>query len=31
MGVDEPWAASVPVGQPSLGDKMRKLGRRIAA
>jgi len=31
MGVEEPWEASVPVGKPSLGDKMRNLSRRIAA
>jgi len=31
MGVDEPWEASVPVAQPSLGDKLRTIGRRIAA
>jgi uncharacterized membrane protein YphA (DoxX/SURF4 family) len=31
MGVDEPWEASVPVGQPSLADKLRKAGRKLAA
>jgi uncharacterized membrane protein YphA (DoxX/SURF4 family) len=31
MGVDEPWEASVPVGQPSLGRKVRKVVRKIAA
>jgi uncharacterized membrane protein YphA (DoxX/SURF4 family) len=31
MGVDEPWEASVPVAQPSLADKLRTIGRRIAA
>jgi putative oxidoreductase len=31
MGVEEPWEASVPVGKPSLGDKIRKVTRRIAA
>jgi len=41
MGVDEPWQASVPVneftigqlkpGQPRLARKLRKLGRKIAA
>lgn len=31
MGVDEPWEASVPVAQPSLGEKLRVIGRRIAA
>ncbi len=31
MGVDEPWEASVPAGQKSLGRKIRKIGRTIAA
>lgn len=31
MGVEEPWEASVPVAQPSLADKVRAIGRRIAA
>jgi putative oxidoreductase len=31
VGVDEPWEASVPLAQPSLGDKLRILGRRLAA
>lgn len=31
MGVEEPWEASVPVGQPRLGKKLRKVARRIAA
>jgi hypothetical protein len=31
MGVDEPWEASVPVGRPSLSDRMRTLARRVAA
>ena len=31
MGIEEPWEASVPVGQPTLGDRLRKAGRRIAA
>lgn len=31
MGVDEPWEASLPVGQPTLSDKVRKLGRKLAA
>jgi len=31
MGVDEPWEASVPVGQPSLSGKLRKIGRKLAA
>lgn len=31
MGVEEPWEASVPVGKPSLGDRVKKMSRRIAA
>lgn len=31
MGVEEPWEASVPVGQPSLSQRARKAVRRIAA
>ncbi|HEY1658177.1 MAG TPA: DoxX family protein [Candidatus Sulfotelmatobacter sp.] len=31
MGVDEPWEASVPAGQKTLGRKLRKIGRTIAA
>ena len=31
MGVDEPWEGSVPVAQPSLADRVRTIGRRIAA
>jgi uncharacterized membrane protein YphA (DoxX/SURF4 family) len=31
MGVDEPWEAAVPVGQPTLTDKARKLARKVAA
>jgi putative oxidoreductase len=31
MGVDEPWEASVPSGQKTLGRKLRKIGRTIAA
>jgi putative oxidoreductase len=31
MGVDEPWEASVPVGQPRLGKKLRKAARKFAA
>jgi putative oxidoreductase len=31
MGVDEPWEASVPVDQPNLAGKVRKLGRKLAA
>ncbi len=31
MGVEEPWEASVPVGQPTMGVKLRKMARNIAA
>lgn len=31
MGVEEPWEASVPLGQPSVVDRARKMVRRIAA
>jgi putative oxidoreductase len=31
MSIEEPWKASVPVGQPSLVDQIRTIGRRIAA
>ena len=31
MGVEEPWKASVPVGQPGFGKRVKKLARRIAA
>jgi uncharacterized membrane protein YphA (DoxX/SURF4 family) len=31
MGVDEPWEASVPVEQPKLSGRLRKLGRKLAA
>lgn len=31
MGVEEPWEASVPVGQPRLGKKLRKIVHKIAA
>jgi hypothetical protein len=31
MGVEEPWEASVPVGQPGFRKKVRKVVRRIAA
>jgi putative oxidoreductase len=30
MGVDEPWEASVPVGRPTLSQKVRALARRAA-
>jgi putative oxidoreductase len=31
MGVDEPWEASVPVEQPTIAGKVRKMGRKLAA
>jgi hypothetical protein len=31
MGVDEPWEASLPAGKTSLGNKVQRIGRRIAA
>lgn len=31
MGVDEPWEASVPVARPSLADRVRTIGRKLAA
>jgi putative oxidoreductase len=31
MGVEEPWEASVPVARPSLTDRIRTIGRQIAA
>jgi len=31
MGVEEPWPASVPVGQPSKGNRIARLFREIAA
>jgi putative oxidoreductase len=31
MGVEEPWEASVPVGQPTLAERTRKAVRRMAA
>lgn len=31
MGVDEPWEASVPVGQPRLGTRIKKAARKLAA
>ena len=31
IGVDEPWEASVPAGQHTLANKVKKLGRKIAA
>jgi len=29
-GVEEPWEASVPVGKPSLADKLRSVRRKLA-
>jgi putative oxidoreductase len=31
MGIDEPWEASVPVGQHTLSNKVRKISRTLAA
>lgn len=31
MGVDEPWEVSVPVSRPSLSQKVKKIGRTLAA
>jgi hypothetical protein len=31
MGVEEPWEASVPVGQPTLAKRVRKIARKMAA
>ena len=31
MGVDEPWEASVPVSKPTVGQRVRKFGRKFAA
>ena len=31
MGVEEPWEASVPVGQPTLRSQLRKVARQLAA
>lgn len=31
MGVDEPWEASVPAGQHTLANKLRKVSRTLAA
>jgi putative oxidoreductase len=31
MRIEEPWEASVPVGQPGFGKKLRKIAHRIAA
>jgi putative oxidoreductase len=31
MGVEEPWPASVPLGQPSTIDRVRRIVRQVAA
>ena len=31
MGVDEPWEGSVPIGRPSIAQRMKTIGRRLAA
>lgn len=31
MGVDEPWEASVATARPSLTDRVRTIGRKLAA
>lgn len=31
MGVDEPWEGSVPVGRPSIAERVKTIGRRLAA
>jgi uncharacterized membrane protein YphA (DoxX/SURF4 family) len=31
MGVEEPWDASVPLAQPSRIERLREIGRRLAA
>lgn len=31
MGVDEPWEGSVPVARPSIAQRIKTLGRRLAA
>jgi putative oxidoreductase len=31
MGVDEPWEASVPIARPGLADRVRTIGRKLAA
>jgi uncharacterized membrane protein YphA (DoxX/SURF4 family) len=31
MGVEEPWPASVPLGQPTLVQRLRRATRQIAA
>ena len=31
MGVDEPWEGSVPVARPSIAQRVKNIGRRLAA
>jgi uncharacterized membrane protein YphA (DoxX/SURF4 family) len=31
MGVDEPWEASVPTRRPTIGARIKKIGRKLAA
>ena len=31
MGVDEPWEGSVPVARPSIAQRVKTIGRRLAA
>jgi uncharacterized membrane protein YphA (DoxX/SURF4 family) len=31
MGVDEPWEGSVPVARPSIAERIKTIGRRLAA
>ncbi|HTZ94830.1 MAG TPA: DoxX family protein [Terriglobales bacterium] len=31
MGVEEPWEASIPVGRPTLRERARAIGRKLAA
>lgn len=31
MGVEEPWPVSVPIGQPTVMDRVKRFGREIAA
>lgn len=30
MGVEEPWAASVPIGQPDMTERVRRFARKVA-
>jgi putative oxidoreductase len=31
MGVEEPWPASVPIGQPDTSERVRRFARKVAA